>query len=85
MIRSQIIVMDQGRIPARISNKVAVKPQNSHFTADIEKWESLAQKTSSDADRAYAQNIVCEHTMNSLRMLQKEIVETNWMFDSFES
>ena len=72
--------MERTRLTAQLGKK------NSRFYDDLEKWETWANnKTKNDTDRTYAQNIAFEHTMNSLRLLQKEIAESNWMFESFES
>jgi hypothetical protein len=62
---------------------------SSQYADDIRKWEVLAAGSSDieemQAEYESASDELFMHTMMSLRLLQKEILETNWMFDSFES
>jgi hypothetical protein len=62
---------------------------SSQYADDIRKWEVLAAGPSDieemQAEYESASDELFMHTMMSLRLLQKEILETNWMFDSFES
>ena len=56
------------------------------FQAEIDNWIAVAKKsTSSAANRQQeqeAQSILTNSGLNKLRDLQKEICQTNWMFDN---
>lgn len=53
------------------------------FQAEIDNWIAVANKSSSNKQQEQeAHTILTTCTLTKLRDLQKEICQTNWMFDS---
>ena len=53
------------------------------FQAEIDNWIAVAKKSSSNKQQEQeAQTILTTCSLTKLRDLQKEICQTNWMFDS---